>query len=239
MGTLKDTEGRARKALEEGVKALASMTHAKTMEYASEELKSTSVKFRKALSFQSLGNNVYVVSLDESMLWVEDGRKSGFMDELLKKNPHYSKDGNRYKAIPFDYSADTPKTQRTAFSAQMVNLVQAHLKKEGMHYKKLVTDRDGSPILGKIASYNIESPKPTAMSSTPALQALNVYQTMDANGETKKSFVAFRVISDKHAGTGKWVNPGQPARLFLDKSLAWAMKEWENKLLPDILNSIG
>jgi hypothetical protein len=227
----------AEAALKEGVRGLATMTHAKTMELASEELNSTSVKYRKALSFQQVAEDIYVVSLDESLLWLEDGRKAGEMiNDLLKKNAKISKEGFRYKAIPFDYSSSTPKSQRTQFSASMVNLVQRALKERNLPYKKLEVGRDGKPLLGKLHTMNIASPRPTATASHDALAGLNVYQHMDEGGNARRSMVAYRMVSDKHSGTGKWVHPGIPAKQLMDKALAWAEREFETKILPEIMS---
>ena len=63
------------KDLKQAVSSLASMTHAKTIELANSELKSLAGMYTKGLSFQQLEENLWVVSLDESVLWVEDGRK--------------------------------------------------------------------------------------------------------------------------------------------------------------------
>lgn len=219
--------------LEKGVQALSAMTHAKVSELASNSLSTSREKYLKALDYQEVAPGVWVVSLDESMLWLEDGRKAGDMTEdLLKKNAKTAKDGSRYKSIPFDQAK--PTSQQNQFSRDMTKLIKDTLRRENRPYKKLELNADGSPRIGKIGSFDIDSPLPSSRANTPALFGLSIYQTKTASGRVRKDIVTFRTVSSKMKGQ-KWIHPGIEAKKFMDKSLEWAEKEWETSILPAIL----
>jgi len=235
-----DMKEEVEKAVNVGVKALASMTHAKTMELAKAELGSTSKKYRQALSFQKVDTNVYVVSLDESMLWLEEGRKSGSMvDDLLREGAKYTKSGSRYKAIPFDYSASKPISDRAQFGRQITELLKAELKDRKIPYKGIEYDRNGKPKLGKLHTFDAaihRNPIPSENANTPVLNGVNIYQRMRDDGKVERSITTFRIVTDKHAGSGKWVHPGIPPKKLMDVALGWAMNTWEMEILPNILS---
>jgi len=223
----------AKAALEAGVKSVAAITHAKVTELASNKLNSTRKIYLDNLDFQEIMPQVWVVSLDQPALWIEEGRKAGDMTEdLLKNGAKTSKEGHRYKAIPFDHGK--PSTQMNPFGKNMVSLIKKVLKKEGATMKGIQYNKDGSPRLGKIATYHIDSPKPSARASTPALFGLNVYQTLQENGKVRRDIVTFRMVSDKHKGN-KWIHPGREAEKFFEQALQWADRVWETEVLPDIL----
>jgi hypothetical protein len=222
----------AKAALTSGVKAVAASTHAKTIELASQKLNTTRKLYLDNLDFKEVMPNVWVVSLDEPALFLEEGRKSGSMiEDLLKNGAKISKDGHRYKAIPFEHSK--PTTQMTPFGRDMVGLIKNVLRREGQTIKGIQRDDSGNPRLGKLGTYHIESPKPTARANTPALYGLNIYQTKQANGKIRRDVMTFRIVSDKQSG--KWVHPGREAGKFMDEALKWSEQIWETEILPAIM----
>ncbi len=231
--TLKEFKEEAEKAIEEGVKNLAAMTHAKTIELANEKLKTTKKLYTDNLSFQEAAPGVWVVALDEPALWIEEGRKQGDMTEdLLRKGAHTAKDGSRYKAIPFDHGK--PSSQQSDFSKGLVAQIKSALKKANIPYKKLELDRSGSPRLGKLHTLNIASPFPSSRASHQALAGLNIYQTKTAKGNVRRDIVTFRVVSSKHKGS-KWIHPGREASKFMDEALSWAEEKFDSEILPQIM----
>jgi hypothetical protein len=230
-----DLKSEVEGALEEGVRALSSMTHAKVVELASAELNSTRKKFIDSLSYSEIRPGVWAVAVDEKMLWLEDGKPAGSMvDDLLRKNAKVSKSGNRYKSIPFEHSK--PKSENTASGQMLVNYLKAQLRKSNIPFKKLERNADGSPRLGKLHTLNFpNSPIPSLKAKTPAFMGVNIYQTKTSAGTVRRDIVTFRTVSDKHKAEGLWVHPGIEAKKFLDRSLEWAVTHWESQVLPEIM----
>jgi hypothetical protein len=235
---LVDIKDSARDSINKAVGSLAASTNAKVQELAAEQLKTTSSKYRKALSFEEISKNIWVVSLDESMLWREEGMTAhSQIDDLLKNNAKISSKGNKYKSIPMDYSG--PESEQTPKTKELVKQIKSHLKTERISFKKIEFDPNGNPRLGKIHSMNIPSDKPTEKSSTPALQGINIYQKMGASGKIERHITAFRTVSESQKEEGKWVHPGVRGAYLMDQAFEWAVNTWENEILPELFASFG
>ena len=229
-------------AIRDGVRTLATATQAKAHELAAEQLKTTSKKFREALTFSNPEEGIYVISLNEKMLWREDGVTAGEkIDELLKNNAKISKDGNRYKVIPFRHEGGP--TQNSPKTMALLSIMKSYLKQQGINYKKLETGKDGKPLIGKLHSFNYKtptsefaSPKPSKMASFPTFAGLNIYQHKNEKGAVQRSLVTFRVVSDKQKGSGKWVHPGLQGAHILDQAFFAMEQLWETDILPAILD---
>lgn len=233
----KELKEQVAQAIEQGVKQIASMTYAKTQELANSKLHSTRKTYLDNLDFKEIASGIWVVSLDEKALWIEEGRKSGDMTEdLLKKNAKTAKDGSRYKAIPFDQAKAPSQTPRSA--QQFVNQVKNELKARKIPFKKLEYNQDGSPRIGRLHTINIDSARPTSRASFPALSGLNIYQTKTPSGNVRRDIMTFRVVSSKHKGS-KWIHPGLPAKNLMDEAFNWASDIWDKEILPAILEKFG
>ena len=222
-------------ALNDGVRYLAASTNAFAHECAAKQLKTTSKKFRDALSFEEVAPNVHVVTLNEKMLWREDGfSEKSMVDDLLKKNYKVNKKGEKFKIIPFEH--DGGPTQNTPKQMAILDILKTFLKTNGINYKKLETDDSGKPKEGKLHTLHIPSPKPSKAASHPALHGLNIYQYKDERGKMQRHLVTFRVVKESHKGDGRWVHPGIKGVHILDQALEFAMSTWEREVLPEILN---
>lgn len=222
-------------AIQDGVKKLAVSTHAKVIELAQENLHTTRDKYIEALDFEEIVPGVWVVSVDLSKVgWLEEGRSPGSMiDDLLKSGANVSKEGFRYKAIPFDYGK--PPSKLSEYAQRYVNTIKAELKKRSIPFKRIETDATGSPRLGRLHRFNIPSTYPTAKAQFPALHGLSIYQRQMGTNNIRRDIVTFRMVSDKHKMDNRWFHPGITAKKFLDKAMEWAEKEFENEILPTIL----
>jgi hypothetical protein len=83
---------------------------------------------------------------------------------------------------------------------------------------------------------------PAATGSNPFLQGVRVYQKQtgtNSKGQPKfsKQVMTFRVISDKHRGKA-WMHPGLEGMLFFPEAAKWSEDQWNNRLLPEILESL-
>lgn len=225
--------------LNKAVANLAAITDAKVKEMASQELNSSRQTFMDSLGFEEISPGVWVISVDETGLWVEEGIEPNkdMKPGLLAKNFKTSKDGSRYKAIPFDYgkgpSQQTPNTQA------IVSFLKQNLKKEGVPFKKIERNADKSPKVGKLHEFNFGNPSGRlggpGKGNTPVLSGLSIYQTLTKTGNVRRDILTFRTVSSGPGSQGKFHHPGLEAKKFLDRALDWAMKEWEEKILPEVL----
>jgi hypothetical protein len=220
-------------AVQTGAEALANMLHSKINELATDELNTRAKLYKENVTFEEVQKGVWVVTLLQPALWVEEGQQPYDMKEThLAKNAKVGKDGSRYKAIPFDKAK--PPSQQSDSANKVTDQIKTHLKANKIPFRKLELDDKGSPRLGLLHKFSLDSDRPSARSKSPGLQNVSIYQTKDSTGNVRRDLLTFRVISDK---SNNWQHPGnQPVNLF-NKALTWAEKEWENKILPDILAS--
>jgi len=227
------------KDLQKSVGNLATMTHAKTMELATSELGSLSKQYKDGLSFEQVDKNLWVVSLDEKLLWIEEGRKSGFMEELLNgKSGKVGKDGTKYAIIPFEHSKNP--TEQSSKAQDLSSQIQDELKSRNVPYKKIENNQDGSPKLGLLHKFDFDSPKLKDSHKDSPLKGVAIYQRMNVKtGDVQRDVMTFRIITEKHKEEGKWVHPGREGDKLMDKAFEWAMNEWDSKILPEVLAKHG
>lgn len=221
--------------LRKGVQNLAAITHAKVAEMANSELKTSRKQFIDALGFEEVADGIWVVSIDEKGVWIEEGIEAGhdMKPDLLKGATKTTKDGNKYRSIPFDHT--TGPSNMTATSQHIVNLLKSELKKAKIPFKKIEKNPDGSPRIGKLHSKSFDSPIP-GKGNTPALSGVSIYQTKTKSGSIRRDVLTFRTVSSGPASAGKWIHPGTQPRKFLERAEEWAIKTWESDILPDILS---
>lgn len=228
--------------LNKGVANLASITHAKVAEMASTELHSSRKKLIDNLGFDEVAPGVWVVSIDEKALWIEEGIEEGkdMKPDLLKDAKNTSKDGHKYRAIPFDYGK--APSQLTGYAQGVVARIRANLKKEGVPFKKIEKyaygSKRGQPRLGKLHEFDWGGEIP-GKGNTPILKGVSIYQTLTKSGNVRRDILTFRTVSGGPASAGKWIHPGYTAKKFLDRAETWALQEWEEKILPEILEKYG
>lgn len=210
---------------------LAAITNAKVLEMAQKELKTSRKKYTDALGFEEVAPGIWVVSLDEKAFFIEEGLPDNFdMKPGLLKKGETSKDGTRYRVVPFDHTA--PPSTMSITAQQIVQGIKTNLKKANIPFKKIEYNENGSPKTGKLHTLNFGGAIP-GRGNTPALQGINIYQQVTKTGQVKRSITTFRTVTDKQ--TDKWINPGIQAKQFLDKAFDFALKSWEEQILPEIL----
>lgn len=235
FGNLKN---QLKQELTDAVGSLASMTHAKTLELARDKLSSLAQTYMDNVEFSNPAENFWVVSLKEPALWIEEGRKSGFMQELLDgKSAKVNKKGEKYAIIPFEHSKNP--TQQSPKAQQLANEIRDVMKAKGINWKKIEYNADGSPRVGRLHQFNVESARLKPEHKGPATHGVAVYQTRGKNGNVRRDVLTFRIIHQKHKGEGLWIHPGRAGDRLMDQALTWAMSEWEQKILPAILNKYG
>lgn len=225
--------------LEKAVAGLAAITHAKVAEMAATELKTSRKSLMDNLGFEEVSKGIWVVSIDENAMWIEEGVEPEFdmKPGLLKNATKVSKDGHKYRVIPFDYGSKGP-TQLTPNAQTIVNTIRSGLKKANVSFKTIERNGDGSPKLGKLHTFNFESAIP-GKGNTPQLKGVSIYQTLTKTGNVRRDILTFRTVTDGPGSEGKWISPGQPGKKFLDRAADWAINEWESKILPEVTKKWG
>lgn len=199
--------------------------------------------YSNSLYIENIADNITVVGIREEAFWIENGRKEGFMEELLTRKSgsevKTSKEGHKYRVIPFEHSTSEPKNALPE-KTDIANELRGFLKSKGVPYSKsraLALDDKGSPRIGKIHSFDIKSMREGKKGKklSENLQGVTVFQDMNPKtGKVERSFMTFRVISEKHRGTGKWEHPGRLGEDILQKTFKWLQDEWQQKFLPEL-----
>ena len=218
-----------------GVENLATMTHAKTLELAGTELTSLQKMYKDNVEFANPAPNFWVVTLKEPAMWIEEGSKAGFMEELLNGKSSRTGKNGKYAIIPFQHNKNP--TEQSAKAYDLAKTIQYELKKKGVNWKKLEVDANGSPRLGKLHTFQFDNDTATAQKAShknPLTKGVSVYQTKMKDGTVRKDIMTFRVISEKSRNEGAWIHPGRPGNKILDKAFEWAMGTWERDILPAI-----
>lgn len=222
----------------ESVAGLAALTHAHVLEQANERLHSRREAYVKALRFEEVQPGLWVITVPESTLWIEEGQSPhNMLDDLLKSpKAKTAKDGSKYLVIPFQH--DKGPTQQTDHARGVTQMLKQELKKRGVPYKKIEKGVNGQPKTGLIHSLNLGGEKRPHWTS-PILDGVRIYQhaTKDGKGVQKvsRSIMTFRVASSKQVGTGKWDHPGSAPVKLLDDAFQWCQNEWEQNVLPALL----
>lgn len=238
-------------------KDLAAMTHAKAVELAGARLHSRRQMFVDALKYHQVEENLWVVSLDAKMRWIDDGQSQHNMLAALLASPKakHAKDGSKYIVIPFDHSPGQGKTQTTGAEQDLINVVKAEMKRRGIPFGKIETDAAGGARIGKLHSFDIKNAPTKSVegpgmgkgpiggvrqgpTGIPFLQGVNVYQSKDEKGKVRRGIMTFRIASSKHEGQQRWDHPGNPGVNILDDATKWAVETFEKDIAPGLLGKI-
>jgi len=248
LGNVPDQVGDANELVttkfRQAIQYLAAQTHARILENAQMKLRSTRKAYTQALRpLEQIDDNLWVVTLDGSARWIEDGKSAGSMvDDLLNHKSgspaRRAKDGSLYRRIPFDQAL--PQTEVPIKRLALAEAVRAELKKYSKRVgrrvglKKIETGPDGKPLLGMLHSFDVASP--AGRSGTPILAGVRIYQRMvkDRKGKMKaqRAVITLRTVSSKHKEQGRWMHPGLTGKKFFDEAYEWALKEWEHSIMP-------
>lgn len=227
-----DLKYEVEEALTEAVRQASVMAYGIANELAAEKLNSRLKTYQDALSYEEVSPGLWTVSLDESAFWIEDGISAHDQREtLLKNNAKVSKDGTRYKVIPFEHSKNP--SQQTSRAREISQMVKKELKARNIPYKKIERDEKGSPRLGKLHSFSVPgSPKPSPKAKFGALSGINIYQRME-KGRAVRDIMTFRTITSKK--DDRWMHPGLQAEKILDQTFDKIQQIFDLEILPEVL----
>lgn len=223
------------------VKAMGTSGFEKAQELADKKLsKNISSIYKKNLTIEQPSENMVIISLKEEANWIEDGRKAGFMEELLKNNYKTSSDGTKYKIIPLKSKKSVQSTPVT--SENLVNEIKSFLGQKRIRTgseDKLELDSKGSPRVGRIHSFDIKKMRDKKTFSDN-IDKINVSQDKNPKtGKVERNITVFRVISEKHKSQGKWNHPGIAPAKILEETHKWIETVWQNEIFPRIKQKYG
>lgn len=215
----------------QAVSGLAAQTHAKVIEHAQRNLRSTRRIYIDNMFIAQIHDSMWVVGLREEAMWIEEGMEPHSMVRDLLK-------GRKYRVIPFDQGK--PTSEVPVAMTSLAETLRKELRKHKIPLKKIERNPDGSPKLGLLHNIDIDS-KEKGPTGTPYLQGLRVYQQRDKSNPEKinRYLATFRTVSENHEAQGRWFHPGLQAKKFLDKAFKWAINEWDTAILPELMKGIS
>lgn len=258
LGPLMDLNNNLKPKIDEALKnaaqSLAMQAHAHILENVQDKLHSTRQQYADALGFQQVNDSTWIVSLDTSAMWIEEGMPEHSMLDNLLRSPKakMAKDGSRYLVVPFKHSK--PATQQTTAATDLTNTIKRELKNRQIPFGSVERDDKGQAKLGLLHSFDItKEPVKThdgpgqghgpigsvrqGNTGIPFLQNVRIYQR-NVGGSVQRDIMTFRVASSKHKGTGKWMHPGLEARHFFDEAADWSLELWD-KIRDQILKDFN
>lgn len=243
------------------VTQLTTAVHAHIIEEANKKLTSRREQFLKAVSIRQEGPDTFVIALDPSMNWVEDGLEPHEMiGYLLGKNAKTAEDGSRYKTIPFHHGPGKGATNSTRAQQTLVSTIKSAMKQLQIPFNKIEKKNNGLTQTGLLHSFDIMSePKKThnwpgqgsgqighvvqGPTQIPYLQGVRVYQqaVQDEKGKTsyRRGIFTFRTVSSKHTGTGRWFHPGLPPTDIFEEAHKWGEEHLKKEVMPKIVDYIN
>lgn len=167
-------------ACETASQELAAAAHAKVIELAQEQLHSRREKYIEALSLRQEGG-VWVLALDGSAAWIEDGMPAHNMLDALLSSPkaQRAKDGSTYLVVPFEHGPGKGPGTDWAPHQDLVDTLKKEMKKgvfdkmskdptkrTKIPWSEIERDDQGKPKMGRLHSFNIDH-KPTKSHEGP------------------------------------------------------------------------
>jgi hypothetical protein len=240
--------------------ALTAQTRDHMKRLAHDRLKTRRAMFVDGLSVFQESNDTWIINLDASVRWINDGMEPhNMLDDLLHSpKAKRSKDGSIYLIVPFSHKKGP--TESTRAQANLTDTIKSEFKKFGVPYGKIEKGPDGKPLLGLLHKMDITSlplksfdgpgqgdgpissviQGPTGI---PYLKGIQVYQrkVTDKNGHesVRREIMTFRVASDKQRSqAGRWDHPGLGPTHIMEDAGKWAAETWEKKIAPQLLAGI-
>ena len=162
---------------------------------------------------------------------------------LLKNATKVSAAGYKYRTIPFDQGKSKSNSSgyeaglvaKVKYNLRQINRIRKKAGQDSIPYKGIEKNADGTPKLGKLHSFNFGGAIP-GKGNTPALNGVSIYQTLTKSGNVRRDILTFRTVSGGPASEGKWIHPGREGSHFFENAEKFALKEWEETILPEILS---
>lgn len=248
------------KMVSQEVGKLAAMCRSHIVEEAQLKLKSRFDMFVESLRLVRLGDQAWAVELDARAVWIDEGLPARNLLDVLLAGPkaRRAKDGHKFAIVPFQIGPRAASRSTPAQTA-LLEALKGELKARGIPYTGIEKNDGGEAKLGLLHSFDVGGPirqpglklgsglegliaqgwSADKKSGTPLLAGIRVYQRLGPRGGVRREQVTFRVASEKHRGdSGRWEHPGVRATHLFDEAAAWALKQWDESIAPDIARKL-
>jgi hypothetical protein len=251
------------------VQQLSVATHAFIVHQAQEKLSGNLLEQflgpdNKNVRWTQVGDSMWVVEIDQSVAWIEEGRtEPQFMDWLLTKNPKakVSKKGTLYARIPI--SNGKLNSTATPRNPALAAIIKSALKENKIPLKKIEKNPDGTPKLGVLHRISPQMPGPQSqfptLYSEPRSQAMAeltglpahggisllqdtlIVQRKNQKGKVVREAITFRTITEAHKKEGRWFAPPRPGLHSIKEAHDWASQQVETiiRTMQDEIDSIA
>ena len=223
----------------QAIEDTANAAYASIIADAQKQLNSQRQDYLKALKFDRIGENSYVISLDGD--WankLESGYPSYDMKQGMLNSSktvgvgsragepwvQKNKKGKKFAHVPFEHQPHSKAPKGASDLGQAIKMLEA--KNKSGRKQKLTTifkDPSGKPLQGKVASVRD--------TGIPQLDGITKFQktyTNDAGKETTQSiYMTWRTVGEDSDG---WIHPGFSGIKAFDEAEMWAAKEIDNIL---------
>lgn len=263
----KEFEGALKAATSEAARDLSVMVHAKAVELANEKLHSRRQMYIDALSMRE-EDGVFILALDASAGWIEDGMPRHNMLEALLASPKakLAADGSRYLVVPFEHGPGKGPTNTPASTQDLVSTVKTEMKRRKIPWGKVERDDQGRPKLGRLHRFNIEDGPPKTHQGPgqgwgpvgDVKQGPNQRQAVGGGpggggipflrgvavyqhaveGGGVKRSVMTFRIASSKHEAPRWDHPGVQKVAIFDSVAQWAQEEIDKNILPKLAESI-
>jgi hypothetical protein len=241
------------KDVQKGIKGLAEATHANMVKEVGQKLNTQIAKKYLASLSQAvqISDFLWEITLNEPAVPIEEGKpwdmkgkpgEYGLLkdSETVKNGPNK---GKHYKIIPMPQGkeSDSLNIKTLAKNEELIGSIKGFLKGQKLSWSGIEKDSNGSPRISKMGPnghplplhvFDIPSKIP-GRGNTEQLARLHIYQVLNKNGNAKKVMTTFRTVIE--GDDGKWQYPAQNAKGFFPDAAEWAQNEWNNSVLPAIL----
>lgn len=239
---------------------LSAQTREHIVEEANKRLKSRRQMYIDGLTTYQENDHTWIISLDASVRWIDDGMRPHNMLDALLKSPKAkrTKDGGQYLIIPFSHKKG--KTEMTKAQSTLTATIKSEMSKMNIPYGKIETHSDGTPRIGVLHNLDITQLPLKSMNGPgqgqgpigevrqgptgiPLLQGIQVRQrkTLDKRGNEHvvREIMTFRIASSKQRlQSGRWDHPGTSPVPLLEEGAKWAKEHWEQHVQPKLFDMI-
>ena len=229
------------------------------VQQATENLHSRREVYLENLIVDDKNENVFIITLKEKAMFIEEGQSNHNMLAALLKNAKKSGPGGPYRDIPFNHGGSEAKAVTPA-QQNLISTIQTALTQKKISYDKIEHDSAGKAKMGLLHSFNISTgPLKThhgvgqgqgsigrpiqGHGGTPHLQGVRVYQREFEHKLTKQKKVGrfimtFRRASASQEGKGMWDHPGSKAMDFFGEGFKWGLSHFDDTIAPKLMDKI-
>lgn len=205
--------------LQAAIKDTANAAHALIISMAQAQLNSTRQDFLNGLTFEELGNNTYLITLEGKFANALDDGYTGFDVKTGMLNSEKivgvgsrsgepwvqrsTKDGHKFAHVPFEHKPFSKAPQGADLNEAIRKLTVTNRQGRAQKFTSIFKDGGGKALSGRVASVK-------SVEGFPDLAGLTKYQKVYKNEATGKDtvqsiYMTFRTVSEQ----GKsWMHPG-------------------------------